>query len=95
MGRNRLSFVVVVVHVEDQKICLDMLSLRCLLDSWMAAKYMKGVQRRDESWRNKHEFKQFKLKVAGKVTKLCNFGVWVWIEKCKYQPWESETFWSQ
>lgn len=41
----------------------------------MAAKYMKGVQRRDESWRNKHEFKQFKLKVACKVTKLYNFGV--------------------
>jgi len=31
--RNRLSSMVVVVHVEDQRICPDVLSLKCIVES--------------------------------------------------------------
>lgn len=45
VGRNRLnSMVVVVVHV-SQRICLDMLGLKYILDSWIAVEYMQGVQK--------------------------------------------------
>lgn len=42
--RNRLSSMVVVVHVEDQRICPDVLSLKCIVESWTAGEYMKDVQ---------------------------------------------------
>ena len=45
LGRNRLSsMVVVVVHV-NQRIYLDMLRLKYILDSWIAVEYMQGVQK--------------------------------------------------
>ena len=62
--------VVVVVHV-SQRICLDMLGLKYILDSWIAVEYMQGVQKWDQSWIN-NDLKVFKM--AHKVTKVYNLG---------------------
>lgn len=40
--------VVVMVHV-NQRICLDMLRLKYILDSWIVVEYMQGVQKWDQA----------------------------------------------